>query len=141
VLYKFDDQGAHGLRVFKTKVFARFAKKENISDLALRAAIARANRGLVDADLGGGVIKQRVARPGEGKSGGYRTVVAFRGERNVFFMYGFAKNDRDNINARELAELRKIAGLLFGLDASGLANALARQELEEVYGDDKILQE
>ena len=120
------------MRVFKTKFFARFAKKENISDLSLSEAVSRVNRGLIDADLGGGVIKQRVARPGEGKSGGYRTLLAFRSNCHVFFVYGFAKNQRENISVRELAELRKTALLLFGLDAAGLASELNRRELEEV---------
>ena len=66
------------MRVFKTKGFARFARRERISDANLGEAVRRAERGLVDADLGGGVIKQRVARPGQGKSGGYRVLVAYR---------------------------------------------------------------
>ncbi len=64
------------MRVFKTRWFARFAKREDISNDCLADAIARAERGLIDADLGGGLIKQRVARPGKGKSGGYRTLIA-----------------------------------------------------------------
>ena len=75
------------MRVFKVRVFARFQRRERISDEALAAAVARAERGLVDADLGGGLIKQRVARPGQGRSGGYRTVVAYRhGDRAVFLL-------------------------------------------------------
>ena len=66
------------MRIFKTRAFGRFVRKERISDAALSEAIGRAARGLVDADLGGHVIKQRVARPGQGRSGGYRTLVAFR---------------------------------------------------------------
>jgi hypothetical protein len=68
------------MRVFKTRWFARFAKREDISDDRLADAIARTERGLIDADLGGGLIKQRVARPGKGKSGGYRTLIAYRRE-------------------------------------------------------------
>jgi hypothetical protein len=80
------------LRVFTTKVFARFARKERLDDRQLCEAIARAERGLVDADLGGNLIKQRVARSGRGRSGGYRTVVAFRASQRSVFLYGFAKS-------------------------------------------------
>jgi hypothetical protein len=75
------------LRVFKTKVFALFARRERISDASLRDAVRRAERGLVDADLGGGVLKQRVARPGEERSGGYRVPIAYRANtRSVFLL-------------------------------------------------------
>ena len=75
------------MRTFKTKPFARFASREDIADEALCDAVKRAARGMVDADLGGGVIKQRVARRGQGRSGGFRTIVAFRGRERAFFVY------------------------------------------------------
>jgi hypothetical protein len=78
------------LRVFATKVFARFARKERLDDRRLCEAVERAGRGLVDADLGGNLIKQRIARPGSGRSGGYRTIVAFRAAQRSVFLYGFA---------------------------------------------------
>ena len=90
------------MRVFTTRVFARFARKERLDDRQLYEAIARAERGLVDADLGGNLIKQRVARSGSGRSGGYRTVVVFRASQRSVFLYGFAKNERENIDDREL---------------------------------------
>ena len=64
------------MQVYKVKVFARFQRRERIADKALANAVRNAEDGLVDADLGGGLIKQRVARPGHGKSSGYRTVIA-----------------------------------------------------------------
>lgn len=79
------------MRIFKTNVFARFSRKQHIRDEALAEAIARAERGLIDADLGGGVIKQRIARPGGGKSGGFRAVVLFRTKVRAVFVYGFEK--------------------------------------------------
>ena len=85
------------VRIFKTKLFARFARRERIKDGDLCEAVERAERGLVDADLGGGVIKQRVAREGQGRSGGYRALLAFRSREITVFVYGFAKNDRDNM--------------------------------------------
>ena len=97
------------MAVFKTRAFMRFARKERIADEALRDAVARAERGLVDADLGGGVIKQRIARPGEGRSGGFRALIAFKAAERSAFVFGFAKNDQDNIGAGELRMLRKAA--------------------------------
>ena len=75
------------MRIFKSKRFARFARKERISDGKLCKAVKDAERGLIDADYGGGVIKQRIARPNEGKSGGYRSIILFRrGRRSFLFM-------------------------------------------------------
>jgi hypothetical protein len=94
------------MQVFKTRWFVRFAKREGISDRSLREAIERAERGLTDADLGGGLIKQRVARPGQGRSGGYRVIVAYRAKNRAVFLFGFAKNERGNIGSDELVFLR-----------------------------------
>jgi hypothetical protein len=97
------------VRIFKTRAFGRFARKERIGDALLCEAIERAERGVVDADLGGHVIKQRVARPGQGRSGGYRTLIAYRSKFRAVFLFGFAKNEQDNIDDDELKELRKAA--------------------------------
>ena len=95
------------MRIFAVKTFTRFQRRERIAERALVRAIARAENGLVDADLGGGIVKLRVARKGEGKSGGYRTIVAYRRGDRAVFLYGFAKNERDNIDDRELDDLKK----------------------------------
>lgn len=97
------------MRIFKNKSFARFARKAGVSDGMLRETIANAERGLIDADLGGGVIKQRIARPGAGKSGGFRTIILFRASTLAFFVHGFAKNERDNIRDDELAAFKMLA--------------------------------
>jgi hypothetical protein len=94
------------VRVFVTKVFARFARKERLDDERLCNAIARAEAGSIDAQLGGSLIKQRVARPGGGRSGGYRTVIAYRTTSRSVFLYGFAKNERENIQDRELDDFK-----------------------------------
>jgi hypothetical protein len=94
-----------------TRVFARFARTERLDERRLCEAIERAERGAVDADLGGHVIKQRVARPGRGRSGGTRTLIAYRATHRGVFLYGFAKSERDNIDDRELADLKKLARL------------------------------
>ena len=91
------------MRIFANRWFARFADKQNIGDDDLREAVSRAERGLIDADLGGGVIKQRIARKGQGKSGGFRSVILFRQGERAFFVYAFAKSDRANIDQRELS--------------------------------------
>ena len=92
-----------------TRAFERFAKKERLEDQALCEAIGRAERGAVDADLGGGVIKQRLARQGQGRSGGYRTLIAFRSQARAVFLFGFAKKDLDNIGDADLKRLRQAA--------------------------------
>lgn len=121
------------MRVFKTRPFGRFARGENISDGVLREAVARAEEGRIDADLGGGVIKQRVARPGEGRSGGFRTIILFRRTERAFFVYGFAKSDRDNIAPDELKAFRKLATEMLRLDDRALIAAMANGTLTEVF--------
>jgi hypothetical protein len=125
------------LRVFKTRSFARFARSERISDASLCEAVGRAERGLVDADLGGGVIKQSVARPGQGRSGGYRVLMAYRAKARSVFLFGFAKSDRANIDADELATLRDLAKAWLAADATALARALTEGRVQEVDHDEE----
>ncbi|MBN9090458.1 MAG: type II toxin-antitoxin system RelE/ParE family toxin [Reyranella sp.] len=120
------------MRLFKTKPFARFAAKESIPDSVLRDAIRRAEGGLIDADLGGGVIKQRLARPGQGKSGGFRSIVLFRRQATAFFVYGFAKNDRDNIDRQELSAFRSLASEMLAMDEKALIAALKNGTIMEI---------
>ena len=126
------------MRVFKTKAFARFARRERISDPSLCEAVGRAERGLIDADLGGGVIKQRVARPGQGRSGGYRVLVAYRARVRSVFVFGFAKSARSNVDDDELETLRDIAAAWLAADANALARAIEQGLLQEVkYGQEE----
>jgi len=125
------------LRIFATKVFAHFARGERLDDVRLCEAIARAERGLIDAELGGHLIKQRVARLGGGRSGGYRTVIAYRASQRSVFLYGFAKNERDNIDDRELNDLKKLARLYLAYSDSQIAVALESTELKEVVWDER----
>ncbi|MEW9617665.1 type II toxin-antitoxin system RelE/ParE family toxin [Shinella sp. S4-D37] len=97
------------MRVYETRIFSRFARKESIKEKQLLDAVQRASDGLIDADLGGGLIKQRVARPGQGRSGGYRTILVFRMGSLAIFLTGFAKNERENISANDLEDLKIIA--------------------------------
>jgi hypothetical protein len=99
---------------------------------SLQEAIARAERGLIDADLGGGLIKQRVARSGKGRSGGYRTIVAYRRGSKAIFLYGFAKSARENLNQDDLQSVREIATIWLPADARQIAEGIKEGELEEI---------
>jgi hypothetical protein len=124
------------VRIFKNKPFARFARKARMTDAALCEAIDRASRGLIDADLGGGVMKQRIARPGAGKSGGFRTIILFRIGERAFFVHGFAKNEQDNIRDDELAAFKMLAAELMAYDDAAIATAIANGTLTEVMCND-----
>ena len=125
------------MRVFKTKRFMQFARRERIADANLREAVQRAARGLIDADLGGGVIKQRVARPGQGRSGGYRVLIAYRARGRSVFLFGFAKSELDNIDDDQLDTLRDIAADWLKADDAVIARALKEGKLMEVtYGEE-----
>jgi hypothetical protein len=95
----------------------------------------RCRAGLIAADLGGGVIKQRIARPGQGKSGGFRTLIVFKAGTRAFFVHGFAKNEKDNIGRNELAALRKLAAELLAYDDKAISRAIASGVLLEVKRD------
>jgi hypothetical protein len=110
----------------------RLVRRQHLPERALRDAIRRAELGLVDADLGGGVIKQRVARPGQGKSGGYRVILAFRRERRAVFLYAFAKNERDNVDDDELATLRDLGKAWLNAGERDIERALADGILMEL---------
>jgi hypothetical protein len=119
-------------RILMNRWFQRFAAKERIGSQVLIEAIERANRGLIDADLGGGVIKQRVARPGQGRSGGYRTLILFRVGSRAVFAFGFAKA---NIAPGDLALLKDTASMTLGLTEDDIARLVATSQLIEVLRD------
>jgi len=125
------------VRIFKTKAFARFARRENLDDAALRRAVRDAERGLIDADLGGGVIKQRVSRPGKGKSGGFRTLVLYKTGTRAVFVHGFAKSDRANIREDERIALKALAAEMLAYDDKTLAKVVASGTLSEVRWDER----
>ncbi len=125
------------MRIFKTKWAVRFARRERIDDDSLREAVERAERGLIDADLGGGLIKQRVARRGQGRSTGFRMIVAYRTEERALFVYGFAKNERENIEDSELQTLKDIAVELLAHDEIALDEALRSGKLQEIENGEK----
>ena len=117
---------------FETKWFIRYVRKERIEDETLREVIKRAERGLVDADLGGGIIKQRVARTGQGRSGGYRLLIAYCSGSRAVFLYGITKNERDNISEDELATLREIGAAWLDANRAQLELAIKEGLLKEI---------
>jgi len=124
--------------IYKTKVFDRWANEQGLTDPSLCQAIREMIAGLIDADLGGGLYKKRVARTGKGKSGGFRTLVATnRGDRWIF-VFGFAKNERDNINKKEKDALKKLANYYLSLSLEALLKAQQSIELIEVKCHEKI---
>ena len=120
------------MRIFVTKPFGRFCRKAGIPDRALSSAVREIERGLIDANLGGGVLKKRVARAGGGKSGGFRTLLAFRSELRTVFIFGFAKNAVGNIFPAQLASLKEAAEVYLGLTDDEMDEALRAGALREV---------
>ena len=114
----------------------RFARRQRIADASLSEAIERAERGTIDADLGGGLIKQRVARLGQGRSGGFRMIVAYRAAGRAVFLYAFAKSDRDNIDDDELAALRTIGANWLAASVELVGQAIEDGDLKEIEHDD-----
>ena len=123
------------MRIFKSRWFQRFAQKEAITDVVLREAVARAEQGQIDADLGGEVIKQRIARPGQGRSKGYRTIIFFRRGVRAFFVYGFAKSQRANIDDDDEKQYKKAAKHTLALSENQLAELLKRGDFMEVKAE------
>lgn len=126
------------MRIFKNRWFEKFARKQDIGDQVLREAVERVGRGLIDADLGGGVIKQRVARKGEGSSGGYRTIILFRAEDRAIFVFGFVKSSQASLTPGDLANFRKIAKPMLALSAAELDEKVASGSLTEVDDDENL---
>ena len=123
------------MRVFKTKAFNRFARKEDLRDKMLAKAVADIERGLIDALLGGGLVKQRLARPGAGKRGGYRTIIAYRMGETAVFLFGFAKNEQANISHEDERDLKDYGALLLALGEKERKLMIDNGELWEVPYD------
>ena len=129
------------MRVFKTRPFGRFVRREGIDDAALGDAVRRAEQGVVDADLGGGVIKQRIARPGQGRARGSRSIVLFRRGERAFFVHGFTKSRRANLRPGELKAFQALAAELLRLEDAEVAAAMANGTIREVRYDGEAIQE
>jgi hypothetical protein len=118
--------------VFMNAWFSRFARKERISKQVLLQAVARAQKGVIDANLGGGVIKQRIARQGQGSSGGYRSILLFQKNERCFFVYGYSKSVLSNISAEEQRAFKLMASYVMNLTAEQMTALVANGEFEEV---------
>jgi hypothetical protein len=120
------------VRTFKTKWFGRFADKENLGDDELKAVVTALEAGEFAVNLGGGVYKQRIARDGGGKSGGYRVIVLLKSGEMAFFVYGFSKSTRENIDDKEKREFKKMAKYYFELDEKTINAALEAGKFIEI---------
>lgn len=120
------------MRIFKGADFNQWARKYKIRDEALLGAVDEISRGLVDANLGGGIIKKRVAVEGRGKRGGARTILAFKVSRIAFFIYGYAKNEKSDLTPTEEKALKMLAKSYFSLSETDLAKAVTKGQLIEI---------
>ncbi len=120
------------MRIFKNKMFFKWAKSEGLTDSILIKAAKEIDQGLIDANLGGNLIKKRVARKGQGKRGGFRTIVVYQKEHRTVFVYGFPKSQRDNIDEQEERALKKLAKGLLDAPDSELKEMIANGDLYEV---------
>ncbi|MCI1193613.1 type II toxin-antitoxin system RelE/ParE family toxin [Calidifontimicrobium sp. SYSU G02091] len=124
-------------RVFRTRSFTRWMRKAGLTDEVLCVAVSEMAQGLIDADLGGHLVKKRLALPGQGKRGGARTIVATKMADRWFFVLGFAKNERANIDAAELKALQELAKHYLGFDDLQIEQAIDSGVLTEVRHDDE----
>ena len=120
------------MKVYSTAEFARFASKEHIGDRALCEAVERAEKGLIDADLAGPLIKQRVARPGQGRSRGYRTILAYRSGRSAIFLYGFSKSAKANLSAAEQDTFAEFGAIVLNLPEDRLDALVAQRKWRRI---------
>jgi hypothetical protein len=123
------------VRIFVTREFGKFARRERLASRALCEAIDRAERGLIDADLGGGVIKQRVPRKGQGRSGGFRTLIAYRSAERSVFVFGFAKSELGNISDAQLATVKGAAQQALKADGKTVQSLLGNGQWTEIDCD------
>ena len=123
------------MRCFKTKWFARFMRQQGLDDAALVDAIDRMRQGLVDADLGGHLFKMRIAKRGQGRSGGFRVILVYRTRERAVFVYGFAKNEKDNLSSDELAAYKMAAADYMALTNAQIIRLVAAGSLTEVVLD------
>lgn len=120
------------MRIYKSKWFAKWADKEGLTDASLKTALKEMADGLIDADLGGHVYKKRAPIEGQDKSGGLRTILAFKMGNKAFFMYGFPKNARSNIDEKELKVFKRLAKELLSYSDAQLKKALKTGCMVEV---------
>ncbi len=124
------------MKIYRTKTFTRLARKVALNDRFICQAINEMNQGLIDADLGSGLFKKRIAMPGSGKSGGWRTLLGFQSGSRAFLLYVFTKSNQENIQVYELKALKRLVKYYFSLRPEDIRIALEREELHEVKCDE-----
>jgi|WetSurMetagenome_2_1015567.scaffolds.fasta_scaffold149766_4 hypothetical protein len=112
------------MKKLKTKYFSRWARKSKIGDNQLLTAAQELEIGIFAANLGGNLYKIRIAGQSSGKSSGFRTIIAYRKDDRILYLYGFAKNERDNIESKELESLKKLAKDYLSLSLSKVERAI-----------------
>lgn len=120
------------MRIFKTRMFSKWSKKNRISDSDIVRAVKEIEKGLFDADLGQKIIKKRIARRGAGKSGGYRTILAYVSGKKAFFLYAFSKKEKDNINEKEKEALSILGKSLLAMNDLEIEKRLKNGSLVEI---------
>ncbi len=120
------------MRIFKTHEFAKWSKKQNVTDKAIRNVVVEMQKGLIYAEIGDGLCKQQIACPGQGKRGGHRTLVAFKKNDRAVFVFGFSKNDRCNIDEQEEELYRKLAKYYLNLSDKEIDKMLSKKTLIEL---------
>ena len=126
------------MRVFVNQTFRKFARQNSITNESLCRAVREISTGLANANLGGGVYKQRIARQGQGKSGGFRTIIFFKAHRLAFFILGFAKNRKDNLEPDEVAALKDLAGRMLNYADKTIDLTLKNGTLQEISCEEAI---
>lgn len=129
--------------IYKYRAFSLWAKIEKVSDSVLSGVINEMQNGLFDANLGGGLYKKRIAKGGRGKRGGYRTILAFKREGRAVFMYGFAKNERDNLTSKEESVYKQLAKQFLLMTNQQIEMLIKNGELfevqhEEIKGNENV---
>ena len=125
------------IKIFKTKVFGRWSKDEGLTDKDLCHAVDEIGRGLVEASLGTKLYKKRVARTGQGKSGGFRTIVTYQMEDRSIFLYGFDKGSKSNISEKEKQIFKKMSGQFMGYNEKSLNDFVKKGALIQVECEDE----
>ena len=120
------------MNVYLSKAFTHMARRGGLIDVHICQAVAEMNTGLIDANLGAGLFKKRIAMPGQGKRGSWRALLGFRAGKKAFSLYLFPKNSRDNIEDDEMKALKRLARYYLTLKPSEIKTALQCGELEEV---------
>jgi len=121
--------------ILKTRYFTKWARKIGLNNSLLEKAVLEIQSGLLDANLGGGIVKKRIALPGRGKSSSTRTLLATNLRNRWFFVFGFEKNEIENISEKELTTLKILAKDLLGMSAVQIKIAIEKGALVEVENE------